>query len=560
MPVLTPLPARTGAGGITDAATTIGQQKENLGDLRDFMEYLLGADGEKLTAISALRILDPQALYNAKLTFASAAHVLTATLKGNDGNALSAENLCLVAQRNAALNDGSVNLRKITANVALAISNGSTLGHASGVAGRLYWYLLEKDANTPKLAVAGSFQGLSGLYTTVAEGGGGAADSATVMYADEALANKPGRLAFITADTQAAAGVWDALPTEIRPGPFGAEGVGAASLLAGALWGQVGMVNGTVVTSRAGNAETVAIKTLAGADPSPADPVLFTFRNSAAGTGDYVTIAAVAALAVTLSSGSDIGASNGVPFRLWLVAFNDAGTLRLGLVNCLAADLSIMALKDDDLNSSTAEGGAGAADAAQVIYTGAAVAAKAMRVAGYLEYTLAAKGTWNTAPSKVQLFGAGVPLPGQIVQEPFNQTGAATTGATPIPTDDTIPQNTEGVQFMSQVATPRSAPNVLEIVHVGVYAFSVDGVVLGCALFQDAIAGALAAVGALTKNGSMVNVKLRHRMLAGGTAAKTFKVRAGGDIAGTTTFNGHASARIFGGVMASSLGVKEIMA
>jgi hypothetical protein len=48
-------------------------------------------------------------------------------------------------------------------------------------------------------------------------------------------------------------------------------------------------------------------------------------------------------------------------------------------------------------------------------------------------------------------------------------------------------------------------------------------------------------------------------MTSGTTSATTFKVRAGANAAGTTTFNGTAGARLFGGVMASSMVIREVL-
>ena len=47
-------------------------------------------------------------------------------------------------------------------------------------------------------------------------------------------------------------------------------------------------------------------------------------------------------------------------------------------------------------------------------------------------------------------------------------------------------------------------------------------------------------------------------MTAGTGSSTTFKVRAGGQNAGTTTFNGNVSARKYGGVLLSSLTITEI--
>jgi hypothetical protein len=161
----------------------------------------------------------------------------------------------------------------------------------------------------------------------------------------------------------------------------------------------VAMVNGTLTASVGSSALTIAIKTKAGADPSATDPVSVYFRNVTEATGDYTVITLTAATSLVISSGSTMGTASGTASRLWIVGFNDGGTFRLGAINTATS----AEIGDDVLSSSTAEGGAGAADSAGVIYTGTAVTSKAMRVLGYVESTQATAGTWATAPSKIQL-------------------------------------------------------------------------------------------------------------------------------------------------------------
>jgi hypothetical protein len=74
-------------------------------------------------------------------------------------------------------------------------------------------------------------------------------------------------------------------------------------LAANALAQAVGMQNGTLVATVGSSALTVAIKTLAGADPSASDPVVVFFRNVSAGTGDYASVTLTAATSVVISSG-----------------------------------------------------------------------------------------------------------------------------------------------------------------------------------------------------------------------------------------------------------------
>lgn len=143
---------------------------------------------------------------------------------------------------------------------------------------------------------------------------------------------------------------------------------------------------------------------------------------------------------------------------------------------------------------------------------------------------------------------------GQIVSL---MTGAYATGTTPIPLDDTIPQNTEGDEYMSLAITPRNATSKLEI-SVTAYVTSSDGSQAIVALFQDSTANALmAGWGTPVTNGApMTPVTFTYVMTSGTTSATTFKVRAG--CAGTIGFNG-SGARYFGGVMGSSIVIRETL-
>jgi hypothetical protein len=149
---------------------------------------------------------------------------------------------------------------------------------------------------------------------------------------------------------------------------------------------------------------------------------------------------------------------------------------------------------------------------------------------------------------------------GAVAQVVSSQTGAVSTGTTIIPRDDTIPQNTEGTEFLSCAITPTSASNVLQIDVVLHASCSVTSDIVA-ALFQDSAAGAL-SVGSMyaTTAVGVMAIVLRHRMTAGTTSATTFRVRAGPITAGTVTFNGSSGGRYYGGVYASSITITEIKA
>lgn len=148
---------------------------------------------------------------------------------------------------------------------------------------------------------------------------------------------------------------------------------------------------------------------------------------------------------------------------------------------------------------------------------------------------------------------------GASVQVVNTQTGAVATGTTQMVNDDTIPQNTEGDQYMTLAITPNNANNKLKIEVVGNFSWVTGDTRFLVALLQDSTADALAAVVNYNSGSTIPEpITFTHYMTAGTTSATTFKVRAGANQAGTTTFNGASSARLMGGVMASSITISEI--
>jgi len=149
-------------------------------------------------------------------------------------------------------------------------------------------------------------------------------------------------------------------------------------------------------------------------------------------------------------------------------------------------------------------------------------------------------------------------FPGNVLQVVNHQTGTMATGITTIPVDNTIPQNTEGDQYMSLAITPTSASSKLVISTVAIVANSVNSN-FAVALFQDSTANALATAWQYIGS-THATVAFTHYMTAGTTSSTTFKVRAGGHTAGTTTFNGIAATAYYGGTFASSITIWEIAA
>lgn len=219
---------------------------------------------------------------------------------------------------------------------------------------------------------------------------------------------------------------------------------------------------------------TVALKSAAtGSDPSGASPILIPFRDVTLANGDPVVVAVTSALSIsTFATGATLGSANSTPFRFWLVAFNNAGTVVLGLINCSSPNGSVAALNETALTSSTPMSGSATSVATFYTPNGTTVSNKAIRILGYVEYSagLATAGTYASAPTTIQLFGPGIKKPGDTVQLVF-ATNASTTqvagantnmnvGATITPTSPVNPIVAE-IMFGWQTLTSSGAGTFL---------------------------------------------------------------------------------------------------
>lgn len=338
-------------------------------------------------------------------------------------------------------------------------------------------------------------------------------------------------------------------------------GATAVKLGTSALGARSGIINGTLTVTHntpGANQLTIALKSLAGTDPTASDPVRVVFQN---GSGGFAVVDVTAALSLVLSAGSSFGFTNASAGRLWYPLIYTGSAVVIGAVNCLSG-ASIFPLHEGIPYTTTAEGGAGAADNTQTIYTASAQTSKYICLGGYSDWDsgVATAGNWATAPSRTLVWSPGMPRPGEVIQQVLTQTGASSAGATAIPLDNTIPQITEGDQYMTQAIVPLAPANVLKIRSVAFVSNNAVGWMLA-ALFQDATANALAA--GIVYNSTATGIAgllISYAMKAATASSTTFRIRAGVDAGGgTLTFNGRSSVQSMGGVMASFLEVEELM-
>ena len=150
---------------------------------------------------------------------------------------------------------------------------------------------------------------------------------------------------------------------------------------------------------------------------------------------------------------------------------------------------------------------------------------------------------------------------GNVLQVVNVQTGAVATGTTTIAFDDTVPQSSEGTEFITLAITPTSSTSKLRIDFSVVLNHTVGTAILNACLFQDAIVNALAAASSQNVNsGGPMIVAGSYYMTAGTTSSTTFKIRCGSPTAGTVTLNGVNGVRFYAGVSNSFITIIEVAA
>lgn len=160
---------------------------------------------------------------------------------------------------------------------------------------------------------------------------------------------------------------------------------------AGAQTSAYDIKNGTITSSVAANALTVALKDAAGSDPSALSPVNISFRSSTAANGTYNVRSVTAALSMVVSSGSTLGHSSGSDQPIYIYALDNAGTVELAV--------SFNLFDEGMRQSTTAEGGAGAADSGSVMYSTTARSNVPVRLIGKLVSNQTVAGTWAATPT-----------------------------------------------------------------------------------------------------------------------------------------------------------------
>ncbi len=286
------------------------------------------------------------------------------------------------------------------------------------------------------------------------------------------------------------------------------------------------VTNCSLAAAVAANALTISLKDASGADPSVSSPCQVSFRSATASTGSFTTVTVTAATSFsTGTTGSTFGSTNSVPFRLWITAWNNAGTLVLGVSN-QSTPTAISPLNESAVQSSTACSACTNATSAGVYYTTATQTSKAIRILGYMDWGsgLATAGTWASGPTAIQLFGIGIKKPGEVVQ-----TVAPALGTLTVVTFSGTPTSSN----VTASITPTSAINLVKYFSATTAANNTGGNGVGVQMYRGST-----AIGAILRiSASSTSTQFSTTMVGvdapASTSAQTYVVK-GATITGGT--------------------------
>lgn len=176
------------------------------------------------------------------------------------------------------------------------------------------------------------------------------------------------------------------------------------------------VLNANLVIDQAGNNLILRLVTLAGADPSPADPVTVVFRSSSITTGTYVVRNITSALILVVSdTAQTFGHLAATAENLYVYFLDNAGAVELAASTSNTFDTLA-------LNSTTIISGAASRT---TLYSGIARSNKAIAPFAKLTSTQVTPGSWVTPISSVALLPPGSGTSNNVTKPSQGGTGVA---------------------------------------------------------------------------------------------------------------------------------------
>tara|TARA_R110002020_G_scaffold473622_1_gene703180 strand:+ start:375 stop:908 length:534 start_codon:yes stop_codon:yes gene_type:complete len=151
---------------------------------------------------------------------------------------------------------------------------------------------------------------------------------------------------------------------------------------------------------------------------------------------------------------------------------------------------------------------------------------------------------------------------GKVVQVVNTISASMSTGTTALPADTSIPQITEGDEYLTRAITPTNSSNLLYIVVNAMLSNnSEENIVMALFNTDKHSTNAQATAPSYEASNTSPNMlTLAYYVAAGTTSATTWRMRAGGHGGGTTTFNGSNGTASYSTAGLSTMTIWEISA
>lgn len=176
------------------------------------------------------------------------------------------------------------------------------------------------------------------------------------------------------------------------------------------------MQNGCIAASVSGNALTLAVKTLAGADPSAADPVTLWFRSATTSSGVFVPVKVTSVLSITIPVSATLGHASARDQQIILYAMNNAGGAELA-VSTKFFDPSVRLTTTTTISP--------AATSPSTMYSATGRSNIPFGAIARCISNQTAAGTWAAVPSQIDLAPFALPTNPFYAYPVADQTGVA---------------------------------------------------------------------------------------------------------------------------------------
>lgn len=162
-------------------------------------------------------------------------------------------------------------------------------------------------------------------------------------------------------------------------------------------------------------------------------------------------------------------------------------------------------------------------------------------------------------PFRIEADGLVRMIGGKVLKVAHAEDNTYVTGTALMPLDDTIPQISEGTQFLAITYTPLRADSSL-LIEVDIHLNPTVAAWITTALFRDNDPNAIAGWPSYqATNTGAISYRYSKLIQAGSVAPRSYSVRSGMNTAGTLRMNGSAS-RLLGGVLSSYIKITELSA